>query len=151
MTGFAWHLAPSGDYYDGTPTGPYCYDCVPKGKPPWRHRLPRPGDEVLARLEAEARRQLGRRFSWVHMVDDPQTGDRSLTIQGQPLADRSTPSVSLTASAKAIRMSSSGSDGRLPEALSIPLATEPALVIAQVGVLVAAPGGARGSHTQLAQ
>ncbi len=151
MSGYAWHASIPGDFQDGQVTGPYCYDCVPKARAPWRHRLPQVGDEALTRLEAEARRHLGRRFSWVRALDDPQTGARSLRIQGLPLADRPTPSCELSANAKAVLIDCSGADGQPPQRLSIPLATEPALVIAQVGVLVAPPSGAGGAAARAAR
>jgi len=137
LTGFAWHSQQVGDVRDEQPTGPYCYECVPKARPPWRHRIPRAGDDTLARLEAEARRYLGRRFSWVHLVDDPQSGERSLTIQGLPQAGQPTLSATLTAGAKAVRITCPGVQLRASQELAVPVATEPALVIAQVGVLVA--------------
>lgn len=149
LTGFAWHEAQSGDIFDGEPTGPYCYDCVPKDRPPWRHRIPRPGEETLARLEAEARRHLGRRFSWVHLGDDPLTGERSLTINGLPQPEQSTLVARLTAGPKSIRISCPGAENRPPQELSMPIVTEPALVIAQVGVLVTMPKVVPNSRARL--
>lgn len=137
LADYAWHACLPGDIREGQITGPYCYDCVPKAPAPWRHRIPRPGDEVLARLEAEARWHLGRRFGWVRMVDDPRTADRILRIQGLAQAGQPMPMADLTAQGKVIMIQATGpSEGAVRE-LAIPVATEPALVIAQVTVLLA--------------
>lgn len=137
LVDYAWHACLPGDIREGQITGPYCYECVPKAPAPWRHRIPRPGDEALSRLEAEARRHLGRRFGWVRMVDDPLTADRVLRIQGLAQPGQPLPMADVTAPGKAILIRATGpSEGPVRE-LVLPLATEPALVVAQVTVLLA--------------
>lgn len=137
LSGYAWHASLPGDVSEGQITGPYCYDCVPKARSPWRHRIPRPGDDVIARLEAEARRSLGRRFSWVSSVDDPQTADRVLRIHGMQRAGHPTPMADLSVEGKVILIHVAGPSGEAERSLTIPVATEPALALAQVAVLVA--------------
>jgi len=103
----------------------------------------------MARLEEEARRFLGRRFSWVKLVDDPETGDRRLQIQGLPQRGQATPAVDLRADEEQIAFAYGRPGGGIAE-ITIPATTEPALVIAQASVLVA-PAGAGEQSAALAQ
>lgn len=149
LSGYAWHASVQGDLNGDRVTGPYCYECVPKSAVPWRHRIPRETDALMARLEEEARRFLGRRFSWVKIVDEPDTGDRRLQIHGLPQRGQATPAVDLRADGEVITFAYERPAGGIDE-FAIPCATEPALVIAQASVLVA-PSGAGERASAVAQ
>lgn len=148
LSGYAWHASLPGDVREGQITGPYCYDCVPKAEAPWRHRIPRLGDDVIARLEAEARRQLGRRFVWVSLFDDPQTADRVLRVHGIQRSGHPIPTADISVEGKAILIQLAGPSGEGAPALTIPVVTEPALVVAQVAVLLAPTEAARSTLAQ---
>ncbi|MBU6245493.1 MAG: hypothetical protein KGP12_09790 [Actinomycetales bacterium] len=149
LSGYAWHASTPGDVHGGQVTGPYCYGCVPKTRAPWRHRIPRDTDALMSRLEEESRRFLGRRFSWVKLVDEPDTGDRRLQIRGLPQRGQATPAVDLLADGETITFIYERPSGGVDE-FAIPAATEPALVVAQASVLVA-PSGTGEQSTAVAR